>query len=249
LTEEAIRKAYAMRNRASERERLDLTAAYHQFATGDIEQAIRSCQAWKQTYPQDFVPHRILGFEYATLGRWEESAKEFGEANQIDPIQYLPYAGLMQDYMALNRLADAHAIYQEAQARGLGSGDLDGYRYLLAFVEGDAGMMAKIAPTQPLFESTGADTEAYFGHLGESPGAIAACCRHNCERCLAGSAVRQRDHGTTKRWRYVKAIYGSLRTHGERVVGCMVGGSCAGARRGLGTGWNASRWIRRGPPG
>jgi eukaryotic-like serine/threonine-protein kinase len=165
FAEEAIRKAYALRNRASERERLDLTAVYHQFATGDIDQAIQSCQLWKQTYPRDFVPHRILGFEYATLGRWGESEKEFGEANHIDPSQYLPYAGLIQDYMALNRFADAHAIYEQAQARSLGSGDLDGFLYLLAFVEGDTGMMPKIAPLQPNFEDMAADTEAYFGHL------------------------------------------------------------------------------------
>ena len=80
LAEEAIRKAYALRHRASEREELDLTAVYYQFATGDIGQAIQSCQLWKQIYPRDFVPHRILGFEYGTLGRWEESAEEFGEA-------------------------------------------------------------------------------------------------------------------------------------------------------------------------
>jgi serine/threonine protein kinase/Tfp pilus assembly protein PilF len=193
LTEEAIRKSYAMRNRASERERLDITAVYHQFATGEIEQAILSCELWKRTYPRDFVPHRILGFEYATLGRWEESAKEFGEANQIDPSQYLPYAGLIQDYMALNRLADAHAIYQAAQARGLGSGDLDGFRYLLAFVEGDTGMMAKIAPTQPNFESTAADTEAYFGHLGKA---------RELSRRAADMALRA---GTKERAAYVIA--------------------------------------------
>ncbi len=167
LAEEAIRRAYALRSRASEREKFDLTAVYHQFATGDIEQAIRSCQLWKQTYPRDFVPHRILGFEYATLGRWEESTEEFDEANHLDPSQYLPYAGLMQDYMALNRFADAHAIHQQAQARNLGSG-LDGYRYALAFVEGDTGMMTKIAQSQSNFEDMAADTEAYFGHLGKA---------------------------------------------------------------------------------
>src|SRR5208337_5121712 len=145
LAEEAIRRAYTLRNRASEREKLDLTAVYHQFATGDIEQAIRSCQLWKQTYPRDFVPHRVLGFEYATLGRWEESTEEFGEANHLDPSQYLPYAGLIQDYMALNRLADAHAIYQQVQTRKLGSSELEGFRYWLAFLEDDTGMMAKIA--------------------------------------------------------------------------------------------------------
>ena len=170
-TEEAIRKAYALRKRASERERLDITTVYYQFVTGQIDQAIQSCQLWKQTYPRDFVPHRILGFEYATLGRWEESAEEFGAANHLDPSQYLPYAGLLTGFLALNRLADAHAIYQQTQARKLDSVELESLRYWLAFLEGDTGMMAKIAPSlmgQPDFEGTAADTEAYFGHLRQA---------------------------------------------------------------------------------
>jgi len=168
LSEEAIRKAYALRNHASEREGLDLSAVYYQFATGQIDQAIQTCKLWKQTYPRDFVPHRILGFEYATLGQWEESATEFGEANHLDPSQYLPYAGLMQDYMALNRLVEAHAIDQQVRARNLGAGDMDGWRYWLAFLEGDGETMAKIATSQVNFgiESATADAEAYFGHLG-----------------------------------------------------------------------------------
>jgi hypothetical protein len=44
LAEGAIRKAYAWRDRASEREKLDLTAVYHQFATGQIDLAIRELQ-------------------------------------------------------------------------------------------------------------------------------------------------------------------------------------------------------------
>jgi len=161
LTEAAIRKAYALRNRASEREKLDLTAVYYQFATGQIDRAIQTCQLWKQTYPRDFVPHRILGFEYATLGQWEESAQEFGEANRLDPTQYLPYAGLMQAYMALNRLADAHAIYQQAQDHS----GLEPFRYGLAFLEDDTALMVKIAGSQRYPEDMVADTEAYLGHL------------------------------------------------------------------------------------
>ncbi len=232
LAEEAIRRAYALRNRASEREKFDLTAVYHQFATGDIEQAIRSCQLWKQTYPRDFVPHRILGFEYATLGRWEESTEEFEEANHLDPSQYLPYAGLMQDYMALNRLADAHAIYQQAQARNLGSG-LDGYRYALAFVEGDTGMMTKIAQSRPNFEDTAADTEAYFGHLRKS---------RELSRSADDTALRA---GAKERAAYVTAnaalrevLFGNAATARQNATAVL--SRSAGASGHSESGWSAS---------
>ena len=165
---DAIGKAYALRNHASEREKLDITSVYYQFGTGQIDKAIQSCQLWKETYPRDFVPHRMLGFEYATLGRWEDSAEEFGVANRLDPTQLLPYAGLLHGYMALNRLADARAIYQQAQARKLGSDELELLRYKLAFIEGDSGVMAKISTSlggHPGFDDTAADTEVYFGRL------------------------------------------------------------------------------------
>ena len=162
LAERAIRRAYELRRRASERENFELTAVYYQFATGQIDMAIQTCQLWKQTYPRDFVPHRILGYEYATLGRWEESAQEFSEANRLDSSQFLPYFGLIQDYMALNRLPDAHAVYQQAVSGGLNGGGFDVLRYRLAFLEGDTAIMAKTIASEP---SLNIAAEAYVGHF------------------------------------------------------------------------------------
>ncbi len=221
-----------MRNRASEREQLDLTAIYHQFVTGDIAQAIRSCQLWKQTYPRDFVPHHILGFEYATLGRWEESTEEFEEAHHLDPSQFLPYAGLMQDYMALNRLADAHVIYQQAQARNLGSG-LDGYRYALAFVEGDTGMMAKIAQSQPNFEDMAADTEAYFGHLAKAR----ELSRRASDKDLRAGA-KERAANVTANAALREVLFGNAVTARHNATAAL--SQSAGVSGHSGSGWSGS---------
>jgi tetratricopeptide (TPR) repeat protein len=233
LTEEAIRKAYALRNRASEREKLDLTAVYYQFATGQIDLAIQTCELWKQTYPRDFVPHRLLGFEYATLGRWEESAQEFGEANRIDPSQYLPYAGLIQDYMALNRLADAHAIYQQAKARGLGGSDFEGYHYALAFLEGDTRMMAEIAASQLNFEGTEAETEAYLGHIGKA---------RELSRRAADAALRA---GAKEAAAYIRAnaalreaLLGNSAAARQNASAALTGSGTASGH--ASTGWSAS---------
>ena len=42
----ALRKAYAMRDRASEREKFDIVAVYHQFVTLQIEETIADCELW-----------------------------------------------------------------------------------------------------------------------------------------------------------------------------------------------------------
>jgi tetratricopeptide (TPR) repeat protein len=230
LAEEAIRKAYTLRSRVSEKEMFDLSAVYYQFATGQIDLAIQTCQLWKQTYPRDFVPHRILGFEYATLGRWEESENEFGEANHLDPGQLLPYAGLMQAYMALNRLADAHAIYQQSQARGIG---FDGFRYRLAFLDDDIGLMAKMAASNPDLDGGRADLEAYLGHLRKSrelsQGAINKAMKEGAKAdvaWLAGSAALR------------EAFFGSPAATREKVSVALAQSS--GTSGHAGNSWSAS---------
>jgi serine/threonine protein kinase/tetratricopeptide (TPR) repeat protein len=174
-TVEFLNSAFAKRNRASEREKFDISAAYYQFVTFQTDEAIQTCELWAQTYPRDFTPRRILGFENAVLGKHERSAEEFKQAMELDPSQSLPYSGLMYGYMALNRLGDARAVYQEAQDHKVDFGHPTRTRYLLAFLEGDKVMMAKFSTLlaeQPGFETIAlleeSRTEAYFGHLARS---------------------------------------------------------------------------------
>jgi DNA-binding winged helix-turn-helix (wHTH) protein/tetratricopeptide (TPR) repeat protein len=171
--EEAFRKAFQLRNRTSEREKFEISARYYQFVTNQPDEATQNCELWAQTYPLDSMPHRILGYENGVLGRTNQSAEEFRKAMELDPNQAIPYGGLIIDDMALNRLAEAHAVYEQAQARKLDFGEPVRMRYQLAFLEGDNEMMRRLAVSlagQPghennaLFEESLA--EAYFGHLG-----------------------------------------------------------------------------------
>ena len=171
--EEALRKAFALRGRTSEREKYDISAGYYQFVTNQPDESIQMCELWAQIYPVDFTPHRILGYEYAVLGRWDKSAQEYGKARELDPSQALPYSGLILSDMALNRLTEARAVYQEAQSR-THPGEPERAHYLLAFLEGDKEMMARAASllagngneNKALLEES--LTEAYFGHLGRA---------------------------------------------------------------------------------
>jgi serine/threonine protein kinase/Flp pilus assembly protein TadD len=177
LSREMVRKAYELRGRASERERFEIVTNYHQFVTLNLQQTVENCELWEQSYPRDLAPHRILGFENGVFGRFERSAEEFGKARDLDPKQELPYAGLMQDYMALNRQADAEAVYKDAQTHNLAVAEVERNRYFLAFVESDTkGMETALASlsSEPGFEITAlrveADTAAYFGHLRAARG-------------------------------------------------------------------------------
>ena len=143
--DEALRKAFALRNRASQRENFDISAVYYQFVTHQTDQAMEVCELWEQNYPRDFTPHRILGYENAALGRWERSVEEFRKAMDVDPSQALPYSGQMSGDLALMRLDDARAVYQAAKTRNVQAGEPTRLRYLLAFVEGDRSTMAQMS--------------------------------------------------------------------------------------------------------
>lgn len=123
LMDEALRKAFTLRNRASQRENYDISTVYYQFITHETDQTIQVCELWAQTYPRDFTPHRILGYENATLGRWERSVQEFRKATEVDPGQALPYSGQMLGDMALMRLDDARTVYQASKQRNLQVGE------------------------------------------------------------------------------------------------------------------------------
>ena len=172
LSQEPIRKAYELRNRASERERFDIVTGYHQFVSFDLRQTIENCELWEQSYPREFTPHRILGAETAVFGRYERSAGEFAKARDLDSTQALPYAGLMEDYTALDRLADAEAIYRDAEAHHVATGIVQAPFYRLAFLKGDAQEMARMTTalsSEPGFEIMSlrgeANTAAYFGQI------------------------------------------------------------------------------------
>ncbi len=172
---EQIRKAFALRDRASERERFNLVAVYHQVVSLDLDRTIENSELWGQSYPRDFTPHRILGFEYGVLGKHERSAEEFRKAQELDPSQALPYAGLMVNDMGMERFAEATAVFEEAKSHHVQAGELERQRYRLAFLEGDQETMEKLVAAMSSEQglemsalSEQALTAAYSGRLKEA---------------------------------------------------------------------------------
>ena len=69
LAEKYVRKAYELRDKVSERERLYITAHYYGYVTGQIDENMKTYELWKQTYPRDFVPHANLAVGYFATGQ------------------------------------------------------------------------------------------------------------------------------------------------------------------------------------
>ena len=175
LAAENLKKAYELREHVSELEKLGIEARYEHFATRNLEKARQAYELWAQTYPRSWAPRNNLGTISDSLGQFDRAIEEYHEALRIEPASALTYANLVGSNLYLNRVKEARATADQAQANNFDSPTLRFYLYRLAFVQNDAaGMAAQVAWSagKPgaehvllLFE---ADTAAYQGRLAKA---------------------------------------------------------------------------------
>jgi len=169
---EYARKAYELREKASERERFFIEADYYLIATGELEKAAQTCELWQHTYSRDFIPYRGLGNLSAMLGNWEKALEEHREALRLEPTDGFNYSNVGGAYMRLNRLDEAEAVYKQEEDRKLeNEGGLKS-RYRLAFLKDDTAQMAQLVSAamgklgfEDVLLATQADTEGWHGKL------------------------------------------------------------------------------------
>jgi len=172
---EYFTKAFQLREHASEREKLHITAEYYQNVTGELEKAAQTYQEWIEGYPRDYRAHLDLGNVYSLQGQYEKSAEAFRESLRLAPDNVAPYVDLANSLLALQRFDEARQTIQQAQARMLDNDIRHNALYALAFLGADSPAMAEQLrwfAGQPDFENEGlslaSDTEAHAGHLGKA---------------------------------------------------------------------------------
>jgi len=169
---EIMTKAYELRERVSEREKYYIESYYHDLVTGDLDKARQVYELWARVYPRDDRPVGNLGLVYGYLGQYERSLQETSEALRRHPESSLRYANLVQSYTHLNRLDEAHTAAEKARSKNLDSPFLCFYSYRLAFLQHDAGGMARQVAwsadkpgVRDMLLGAEADTAAFFGRL------------------------------------------------------------------------------------
>ncbi len=167
------KKAYALRDRASEVERFYIDSHYYDNVNGDLENSIRVYQLWIDTYPHDTIPKNNLGVAYQFIGQWDKALGLGLEAMRLGPDESIYYVQVCTSYLALNRFDEAKATIAQANARKIDVPLFHRLLYLIAFVQNDPAAMAR---EQSLLAASGpesaalalaieGDTEAYVGHL------------------------------------------------------------------------------------
>jgi serine/threonine protein kinase/Flp pilus assembly protein TadD len=172
---ENTRKAYELRERVSEREKFSIASYYEFFVTGNLEAARQAYELWAQTYPRDGIPPGMLGVIYDNLGDYDKAVAAAQESLKLDPGSGLYYGNLIASYVQVNRLDEARATAQEAQAHNLDNPQIHLILYLIDFLQHDAaGMELEAAGLmgKPGFEDeilgSESDTAAYGGQFAKA---------------------------------------------------------------------------------
>jgi tetratricopeptide (TPR) repeat protein len=130
-------KAFELRDRVSEREKLSISAAYYAYVTEELDKEIAVYQLWTQSYPDDEPPRTNLGASYGYLGQWDKALTEFKEALRLKPDDVVAYGDLAACYLALNQPEEAKQVFDQALSRKVDNWGLRLNMYFLALLRGD----------------------------------------------------------------------------------------------------------------
>ena len=145
LSEQNLRKAFDLKDRASERERLYITAHYYDELQRDSDKTVETYQQWINTYPRDDVAIDNLALRYESLGQYDKALTTASEASRLNPKDGFAYQNLAAAYMGLNRFDEAKAVLEKAEAQGLTLSAGQFARFQLAFIHHDgAGMQRAV---------------------------------------------------------------------------------------------------------
>ena len=216
---EYFTKAFQLRQHASERERLAITAYYYGHVTGELDKTVQVNQERIQGYPRESEAYGNLGFVYGELGQYEKAVEIARQALRLAPDQVISYDTLASYDLALQRFDEPRQIIHEAQARKLDDWQSHDHLYVLAFFADDMGAMAEQQqwyagrPEENFGLALASDTEAYRGHLGKGrelakravDSAIRADSKESGAIWQANAALQQAAYGNTTEARQTAA--------------------------------------------
>jgi tetratricopeptide (TPR) repeat protein len=176
LSAETTRKAYELRDRASDAEKFFISASYEVQVTGNLEKARETCELWAQNYPRDVDAHTMLSaFVHQPLGDFEASVQQAEKAIEVDPDFFPGYFNLAETYVLMGRLADAEHTLRRAFDRKLESPFLLIQQYQIAFLNADRAAQERVVALgrgKPGVAEWISDQEslalAYYGHLQQA---------------------------------------------------------------------------------
>ena len=140
LSEQNRQKAFELRDRASEREKLYIMSHYYG-DSGQLDKGITAYELYRQTYPRDAIPVNNLAAIYNQLGQFDNALENAKRAVELDPDMISGYGQVASAYAGLNRIDEARATVNSALRRKTATPDFAVWLASLDWCEGkDADM-------------------------------------------------------------------------------------------------------------
>jgi eukaryotic-like serine/threonine-protein kinase len=229
LAGEASQKAYDLRDRVSERERLYITMSYYSNVTRELDEYIETLEVWKRTYPRDVVPRNNLALQYNDTGQYQKALDEAREAIRLNPSAAPSQSNLARALAGLSRFQEAEEAIADALARNVETLLMHRILYSIAFVRGDqAAMKQEIdwvqgRPQEYTGQNWQAEAAAFFGQVRTaaefSRRAAELAERRGLQEVLAqivaGDAAREAQFGNCSRIRKRTAEALAISTSGR----------------------------------
>lgn len=168
-------KAFELREHASERERLVISALYYHVVTGELDKAAQIYQQLADYYPRYYAAYWNLSLLYSSLGHYDKAIEMARQANLLSPERVGLYDNLINFSVASQQFEEAGKLIRQAEQRKLDSYQTHVAQYILAFLASNSSLMeeqlhwlASNMSLENLGWSLAADTEAYAGHSSKS---------------------------------------------------------------------------------
>ena len=170
-----LQRAYELRDRMTEDERLRFETFYYDIVTGETDKEMQAYAELAKLLPNDsWIPMNV-GWLYEQLGQYDKALEKASEASQKQSNSFIIHENLMAIYRSLGRYDEAIAVYDEAANQKILNTYARLQRYLVAFIQNDKGTMQQQVDAMKdmpngseLSLQALANTAAYEGRLREA---------------------------------------------------------------------------------
>jgi tetratricopeptide (TPR) repeat protein len=90
LAAESAARAFALRERTSEPERLEIVVRYHTYVTGNVHEVLAAATLWKTTYPREPMAWNMSAVAQSQLGNPARAIEELSEVIRLDQTSPSP---------------------------------------------------------------------------------------------------------------------------------------------------------------
>jgi eukaryotic-like serine/threonine-protein kinase len=143
LSEAAYTRAYQLRDRLTEKDRLRFEITYYSNVIGDWEKQYSSARRFLEIFPRDVFAHVSLRESFVHLGQPDRAADEAAEVARLRPSSYY-FGSAIQSIRFASRFNEAKSWLAKADSLKLDNSLIRRERLIVAFATGDRDNVERI---------------------------------------------------------------------------------------------------------